>query len=646
MISEPGDPRIAAVDTFLQALRVSINFISLYSRQHKSFAASVKELKQKTDVLLASGTPLKVFFTADSLSVENTVFAKKVVYSELARFFHARKIHYLQISPGVSEDELGLALEKAACAPRDLFLAGGLSRLLEQSGVTHVFSDELDYSAFLRDAGEEAADVWSLLLNEAVEKKDAQKLAELARSFDMVVSHLRLRNFLDDVALVQNVHVFLESVKAQDPPLAENCTKKIFKRMLADKAEITDEDLPRLRGLLQYLTGEDMAEALLDEIAGDEHFDRSSFTLFTRLIENQKHAEVADAIARELQKRQSVRVDAQAARKLQELFTVEDSPVLKEMYRRVSSVLGPLGLAAAGESAFDREEARIDYHAILIFLLENERGEQRLIDIAARVLGEWELIAAGEPEDTLLEFCRAVVAASDALRASNELGQLHKQCSLYLEDAVFSGKPPSRLQDFLHVLRIPGRAPQEYLKRIIDEKRADPALFKLFLRFYPDQAEACGIRLGENSYDAEYSSAVIEALVASDSPHAGRVLEAMYAPANEFIKSEIVNAVGRLADPDTGFLASVVRAGGHALKKQALRVLLGYPGVVETALNVFLPPPDAWARNNALLQENLGIIGDLGLPVAAEHVRQLYRSIPVWNFPLRLKAKKALERLR
>jgi hypothetical protein len=142
------------IEAFLQAFRVALNFMSMYSKSHKSFLTSVDDLKHKTDILLQFVSPIDIDFAPEMLSVGGEVFEKKMLYLELAKWLHMRKIKKIHIEEGVTSAELAALLESVSFSMKELLKKGGIVHLLNSAGVVHCSAEELDYSMFLREDGE------------------------------------------------------------------------------------------------------------------------------------------------------------------------------------------------------------------------------------------------------------------------------------------------------------------------------------------------------------------------------------------------------------------------------------------------------------------------------------------------------------
>ncbi len=158
-MDELSDPKKEAVQEFLKTFRIALNFITLYNKHHKSFLASVSDMKLKLDALLAVYSPLVLSFSPDTVSADGEVFEKKQLYQDISKQFHFRKIKAVQFSAGVSTEDLVKLMEAAALPVKDILKSGGMQFMLDKAGVSGIQIEELDYSSFLRSEGEISVDV-------------------------------------------------------------------------------------------------------------------------------------------------------------------------------------------------------------------------------------------------------------------------------------------------------------------------------------------------------------------------------------------------------------------------------------------------------------------------------------------------------
>jgi len=127
------------IEAFLKCFRVSLNYILLYSKEHKSFLKSITELHEKTTALFSYLNPIEILFYARQSFYWGEIYSKINLYKELAALFHQRKVQSLRLIPGISEEELGVLLEKLALAPKEIIKSGGLAVILSKTAENPIF---------------------------------------------------------------------------------------------------------------------------------------------------------------------------------------------------------------------------------------------------------------------------------------------------------------------------------------------------------------------------------------------------------------------------------------------------------------------------------------------------------------------------
>ncbi|MBN1221623.1 MAG: hypothetical protein JXB23_00140, partial [Candidatus Aminicenantes bacterium] len=177
---------------------------SMYNQEHPAFKKSISDVKEKVESVFEFLNPFEVGFTPHSLQVESTFWDQEKMYQELGRTFHFRKVKKFKILRGVTLDELMLFMSHICLPPRDIFKNGGIESILENKKIVHIRVEELDYSQLLQGEGEEIKDVWTYLLQEAVEQQDNAKMMEVANSFEKVIEEFEPGEFLEDREFSEN----------------------------------------------------------------------------------------------------------------------------------------------------------------------------------------------------------------------------------------------------------------------------------------------------------------------------------------------------------------------------------------------------------------------------------------------------------
>jgi len=396
-----------ALEDFLKTLRITLNYIFLYSKDHRSFIKSVQELKRKIDILLDFLNPVKVSFSPDSLLIDGKVYKKTLLHKELAKMFHLRKVKSIEIRGGITEKEMILLLDKIAMPPKEVWKAGGLSNLLSKTETLHCSVEDLDYSGLLKDEGKEIKDIWSYLLQDAVEKENVHKVYELADNFEKNIGKFKASNFIEDEELNRNIYKFLKFLREKDKDKFSRCARAMLKSILRDKAVFKEGQLDKIRIFFEHLDEDDFANALWDAIATDDRFDSYSFQLFSRLVEKEKHEKIVSSLAKNVDKSKSLGINPRIGKKIRELFSMPEKTFISEIYRRALFTLAEDDFSQKGFS-FNRSLLQDNFRFILLNLLAEEKTKQGLTLIVESLLKQWDEIIAQQDTEYLKYLLEAL----------------------------------------------------------------------------------------------------------------------------------------------------------------------------------------------------------------------------------------------
>ncbi len=629
------------IEAFLQAFRVALNFMSMYSKSHKSFLTSVDDLKHKTDILLQFVSPIDIDFAPEMLSVGGEVFEKKMLYLELAKWLHMRKIKKIHIEEGVTSAELAALLESVSFSMKELLKKGGIVHLLNSAGVVHCSAEELDYSMFLREDGEEVKDLWAYMLGKVIIGTDDSRIKEFALNFDRIICKFKIKDFLENEELVRNIKNLFTFLGKNEPPLYLRCVKALLKTVLLEKTELTQKQAESLRSFFGDFDSRELAKTFWNELAVDADFDNNSFQSFLQIFEQSKHGEIAESLHMTLQAPSDGQLDSKTVQKVQRLFSVSDNPVMASMYQRVTAVLEHT-VATLQEFTFDTAVLNGNYHYILLYLLEIEKNANRLGIVSRALADAWENIMAQEG----MPFMRQVLLLIEQCKREG-LGtgvlDIEKRFSAFIENAAWQEAFPPELDEFVARLEESSLDAQTYMRRFFEERKVNKHVLRLFLQFFPDQLPVFNGTLAERSSDMELVGPIIEMLPDTGSSLAGDILKLLYDNANALLRIEIVHAMQRLPDVDGAFILNVLATDDIALRKEALAVAANDAMVLLQALDKLLGLPNPWGRDNAVLLENITIVEDLGAREATNHLMALSRKPFFWNSAVRQRAKKAIE---
>jgi hypothetical protein len=292
-----------ALHELFMTMKVSLKNAAMYNQEHPAFQKAVTAVKEKMDILFEYMSPIEISFSPHALLVEDKFWDEEKMYKELGRTFHFRKVKKFKVSRGVTLSELMVFMSHISLTPRDIFKKGGIEVILQDQNISHITVEELDYSQLLLGEGEEVKDVWSYLLQEAVEQNDKEKLMEVADSFEKVIKDFEPGEFLEDQEFSENFIRFFDYLKVNEEKNYRKCAKNLVKAVVRKKDDIRDDEkLENIKAIITELKEEDLATSLWDEIIYDENFDSLSFSIFSKLIERDKHKKVASSLS-DLKKR-------------------------------------------------------------------------------------------------------------------------------------------------------------------------------------------------------------------------------------------------------------------------------------------------------------------------------------------------------
>jgi len=508
----------------------------------------VVELKSRLDAVLAFSSPMTIMFSANALSIDGIIFEKKQLYLDLAKQFHFRKIKSLQLSKGISTDELTVLLSLASLPVKVLLEKGGMQRLLLEEHVVNVRVEELDYSLLLdREDGFELEDVGAYLLNQNIQNQETAKLKEFALHFDSVIANLSLKKLVEDSQLKENLYNFLAYLQSNDWPAFERCARSLFRVVLKDKVSATKEQMASFLDFIKNLSREAISETIVEEIYRNDDFNEGNLSIFLQAMGSSEGKIVQSSLAKDLTESHSVKpISAKAAQKLKNLFSLPEFESSLGIYRRTIETLSS-SIPSETHFNLDRQSAQRNYRSILLFIFGFEQDTNRLDIIAQNICLEWQNFM----RDPVPEHFKAIDAALSSHR--DKIGHLHSLAELemnfhrYLEDSAFENNIPAWLDALIGNLRENTRDEHWYLEKIFSSDNVGKRGILLFLRFFPDHVEELCRWIRQYTDDMDMLGSIIDALKESALPAASDILKDIYGFSNDLIKIEVLKAMAHAA---------------------------------------------------------------------------------------------------
>ncbi len=652
------------LEDFFKYFKISLNFILLYSKDHKSFLNSVVVFKEKIGLLFAYFDPIEIIFLPHAVSIQGIIYSKIDLYKDLALLFHQRKIQSLKLTRGITRDELVLLLDKLMLPPKEIIKAGGMSVILSHDiRDAHFSVTDVDYSQLLRGEGEEeeVKEIWIYMVKNAVNNGDSNKINELADNFDIIIQKFKTMSLVEDGDFKASLNKFLEHLEKINRDKFLRCSQSIMKVIFKDKFVLSNaEKLKELKVFFSGLDSVDYARFLWDEILNNENFDISSFQMFSNLLNNEEHQEVAFNLAKNLSSRESTGIPLNASRKIKGLFSPSTFPSsssssssgspsssgsfsVPEIYYRA---LISIGKSSVFKEAFifDRKQIFLNYRFILLNLLQKEKNNQQLEIILERLFKEWDKFVQ-ESDPLFLKFLGEVIWKKKFNGSvPTSFLSLRRKFYDFVEAFIWEEAIPLGFTELIEDMEESSLGIEVYFKRIFEESQINSRVLKAFLRFFPDKLPEFYTRLKEKQEDIEILDKVLESLRRTDSPLIIPVMESIYSFFGDIIKLEVIRIMAYTGRYSPEFVLEILKNGGSFLRKEVLEVFSGKADT-KKAMELMFLSSNPWGKNNKVLMQNLNIVEELDYKEAVKYLEELYYNTAFWNFGLKKKIKKVLEKL-
>ena len=324
---------------FLNTLKISFKNASMYGVAHPAFSESIGKLNTKINNLFGFLIPISLGFTTNSLFIDGRYWEKLQLYQEIASTFHFRKLKSIEIIEGISIDELVYFISKLSISSRDVIKKGGPSKILDKEEIPHIAFEELDYYELLKGTGEEIKDIWVVLLQEALETQNNQKIRELADSFEKVIKAFETDDIVESGEMIETLSGFFGQLETIDDKKFRECAKELVQTMLRSKKSLSETDGQNLQKITSKFRGKDMAGTFWEEILTNDSFDSLNLDIFSKLVEKDKQEGVAHFMASIFRKNESLQSNPKVIKKMEELLSDSSSSMISDIYRNTLATL-------------------------------------------------------------------------------------------------------------------------------------------------------------------------------------------------------------------------------------------------------------------------------------------------------------------
>ncbi|MFA5092549.1 MAG: hypothetical protein WC543_01195 [Candidatus Omnitrophota bacterium] len=628
------------LEKFFRALRISLTNASSYSKDHPYFIQSVENFKIVLAETLSVLNPLKINITTSNIVVNREELPKNSFYDDLVYLLHQRKIKSIEIRSGADLGELVEFLSVISLPKKDIIKNGGINAILEDRILVHFTIEELDYSEFLHQEGQDCGDVWGYLLKHAAENKDDTKLEQLADDFGVLIKRSSQKDILETQAMPDSIGDFLVSLKEKNKEKFDKCSKDVFLWFLHNKKSLQDKELEKLAPILKSLNQDDFSSLLWEGIMQDDNFDNLSLQLFSKISEQKDPANIAQRFLSKINQSQYLKNNPHVVKRIKNLINTQNTDRLSDVYQHTLESLVK-GISSSGELCFDQKILRENYRYIILNILA-------IGDDHAQVSGE--ILVNQLPviwEDKDFDFLRSLM---DLLKEKRRYGKdfyskLEEKLACFIENIVLNDELAAQQEFLLDLVVISNKEFKFYLDKIFTAQKVTPQLLILFFKLFGQQLEVFYHRLEQRLQDLEFLDTLIEALGQVDSQISLAVLEHIYPFVNELIKVEILKVMVKLKKIDSNFLLQQLDTNSFVLRKTLFSILILDNQAKELAMEKLFGTHSFWGKNNYRLIENMQIISDLKFSQAIVWLQKLSQKKFFWNRKLSNKAKQVLGEL-
>jgi len=628
------------IEEFFRALRITLTTAFSYPKTHPYFIKSAENFKSKLEAAQAVLNPLQIGVTDTELLLGQESFDFKGLSAELARLLHQRKVKSLTIKNGASLAEVIGFFSVISMSPKDILRQGGVNHLLTEQSLHSFMVEDLDYSVFLHNQGQECSDLWGYLLKDMLAIEAPDKLNTLAANFNALIKQSSQNDIFNHPEVTEQISQFLLALKAKDQALFTKCSQELFVWLLHNKQSLNADRLGKLKAIFEQLDQEELGRLFLEGVNQEENFDTLSLEIFSKLAQQKNPGQITSGFLNKLQGNKRSEFSPKVARRLNNLLVGLQNDRLSAVYRHTLELLVK-GIASSGALTFDQKELKENYRYIVLNILavEEDRDNLQLAALALEkelsdILNANELGLLKDIGSTLLRRKKTPNAIC---------GELEKTVSFFVENFILS-QPLAQEQEFL--LDLVTASSQDinfYLDKIFGADLANKHILSLFFKFFPGHLDIFYQRFQGRVRDIEFTCSLIQALSSLNSVLTLGILDHIYASVNELVKIEILHNLRKLKRVDAQFLLRQLNTPSPTLRKNLLALLVLDVRAQEEALELLLKKPGWLGQNNSVLIENMQIVFELGLIEAAGLIRDLSRRQFFWNSKLRAKARQILK---
>jgi len=642
--SAPSD-KDELIRSMARALRVAFKMAAMYNLDHPAFKSSVNELMAKFEAIFVHISPLSIGFSPHALLIDNRFWEGERTYMDLAQLFHFRKIKRLEIRPGIPHVEFMRFASKIMLPVKAFIKEGGAQAIIKKENILHISLDVLDYSQVLLGEGEEIKDIWPYLLMEAVVESDDGKLDQLAGSFEKVVGKFNTDDLIQNEELHKNFAKFFHYLKTTSKEKHRTCAKQLLRTVVAARKTPSESKFENLKLLISDLSEEDLASTLWEEIIGNDKFDSLSFSIFSRIIDKERHKKISTSLHGLFHNDNPQNRRPEVESKIRILLSGASSQLHSEIYRQtLSNLLNEISFDK--KLALDRQLLQRNYRFLLLVLLSQETNKETSVAHLGRVAEEWERIVPEGDFEFLLDLFDVLESRSGDLLGEPAFDQAKKSIAEYIEGSILRGETRPELDRFIEKLGQSVHEWEAYFATIFKDRIVTASLLRACFRFFPSHISAIHARIKKKASDSELLGKIADGLKFIDTPVSFDTLKKVYEVGDPAVKVRALQAMQNLKEFDEAFLFPILGKKNELLQAEALVLLMRTERTKHVAFTKLFGLPSPYGLRNKSLLRNLRIVERYDLRAALSYIEPLSERKDVWNRKVRQEAGRVLERWR
>ncbi len=633
------------IRSMARALRVAFKMASMYNPEHPAFKSSVNELMAKLEAIFVYISPLSIGFSPHALLIDDRFWEGERTYTDLAQLFHFRKIKRLEIRPGIPHVEFMRFASKIMLPVKSFIKEGGAQAIIKRENILHISLDVLDYSQVLLGEGEEIKDIWPYLLMEAVEEDDDTKLGQLAGSFEKVVGKFNTEDLIQNEELHKNFTKFFHYLKTTSEEKHRTCAKQLLRTVVAARKTPTESKFENLKLLISDLSEEDLASTLWEEIIGNDKFDSLSFSIFSRIIDKERHKKISTSLHGLFHSDNPQNRRPEVESKIRILLSGASSQLHSEIYRQtLSNLLNEISFDK--KLSLDRQLLQRNYRFLLLVQLSQEINKETALAELKRVAEEWERIADEKDFEFLLNFHEVLEIRAVDLLGEPGYEEARRTLAEHVEGCILRGETRPELDLFIEKLGESVHEWEAYFATVFKDRIVTASLLRACFRFFPSHLEAIHAGIKKKASDSELLGKIADGLKSIDTPVSFDTLKKVYEAGDPAVKVRALQAMQNLKEFDEAFLFPILGKKNEFIQAEALILLMRNERTKHVAFTKLFGLPSPYGLRNKSLLRNFRIVERYDLRDARPYIEPLSERKDIWNRKVRQEAGRVLEKWR